>query len=165
MVAESHGIKPMEAYRRLKAGEKVEGYDLVGNILNDGKHYWQVQTDGYRVQVREVPNPDSIPYIEHKKKEECPRVFKRICERCGGEFVLTKYSAQRTMCTPCEREWRREIGLDREKICMRCGKNFFISKYRPYSDPQHCPKCANVLRVQKAHKEKLIRAKSTNTEI
>ena len=111
MIAESHGIKPMEAYRRLKAGEKVEGYDLVGNILNDGKHYWQVQTDEYRVQVREVPNPDSIPYVEHKKKEECPRVFKRICERCGGEFVLTKYSAQRTMCTPCEREWRREMGL------------------------------------------------------
>ena len=107
MVAESHGIKPMEAYRRLKAGEKVEGYDLVGNILNDGKHYWQIQTDEYRVQVREVPNPDSIPYVEHKKKEECPRVFKRICERCGGEFVLTKYSAQRTM-----RSEERRVGKE-----------------------------------------------------
>lgn len=164
MIEDSHGIKPMEAYRRLKRGEKVEGYDLVGNILNDGKHYWQVSTDQYRVQVREVPNPDSIPYVEKKKKEECPRVFKRICERCGGEFVLTKYSAQRTMCTPCERQWRQEMGIDREKVCMRCGKSFFISKYRPYSDPQYCPKCSNILRVQKAQKEKLISKRSTNTK-
>lgn len=147
-------MKPMEAYRRIKAGEKVEGYDLRGNVLNDGKHFWQIQTDGYRVQVREVPDPDTLPYIEHRKKEEYPLRFKRICERCGGEFVLTKYSAQRTMCTPCERQWRQDMGIDREKICIRCGKNFFISKYRPYSDPQHCPKCANILRVQAGHKKK-----------
>ena len=68
------------------------------------------------------------------------------------------------MCTPCERKYRQDVGLDREKICIRCGKSFYISKYRPYADPQHCPRRANVLRVMKAQKEKLISNKSKNTK-
>ena len=138
-------------------GHRLYDTDYVnrGGTVHLPRRFVPSEFDVYDIDalVVEIPamNSESVPswFVQRHGDSICSGVLARLMSMTGK---------------PCEREWRREMGLDREKICMRCGKNFFISKYRPYSDPQHCPKCANILRVQKAHKEKLIRAKSTNTK-
>lgn len=136
--------------KALLQGEQIEGWTLNGDVLSDGSHWWTVHSSS-RVTIDEIPDPATLPILNEKPK--IPRYFKKICKDCGNEFVISKYHGNRQRCTICDRNFRRETGEDRAKICLRCGNEFYISKFKPYTDPQYCPKCGQVLRARAFQKK------------
>lgn len=147
-----------EIYRKIKNGEMVEGWTLNGDLLYNDVQCYQIY-GMYRLHVTEVPHPNTIPLDRTiGKKEEKPKTpdhFKKICEDCGSEFVVSKFNPYVTRCPTCAKKKRIENGEDRAKVCLRCGETFYISKFRPYADPQNCPKCsAKIRRVEQAKRRK-----------
>ena len=146
-----------EIYKKILAGEQVEGWSLMGNLLYNDSQCYQI-TGTYRLHVKEVPHPKNVPLDRTiGKKENPPKLpdhFKKICEDCGSEFIVSKFNPYFTRCPNCARKKRIEEGEDRAKICLKCGETFYISKFRPYADPQYCPKCSAKLRRVERKKRK-----------
>lgn len=78
-----------------------------------------------------------------KAKDEGKEIL--ICEKCGREFIKTRYDKYGCLCYDCKREHRIETG--EIKFCEVCGKEFVVNSKN--KSKKYCTKCAKSKEIKR----------------